>query len=96
MNNIKVVKFQSRLETADDGDTCHYGGTFTLDDMSYYFQGNDRNASLSNQVLEELLPGEEDALVSDEVVEKLIDAIHERRDLRLVVEGRTLRAIEPT
>ena len=73
---MRTITLVSSLETADDGNTTHYGGSFTLtdgeDSVHGYYRGCDRSntaTSCVEQALNEcfcvVVPEEQDLMIDD-------------------------------
>lgn len=111
MGSIFAIKVSSQLETADDGDACHFGGTFTVttkenaaDDIcEYYFRGNDRYTTPGKIVLERIYTlygateGEYDEDVPIGQLEYMLsDAIYNQETVLLLIdENNIITQIEP-
>lgn len=81
---MRSITLSFALQTADDGNTTHFGGSFTVDELNnpneFYFHGNDRGTSVADIIFETLLE-HWDVDIGDEEDNPNYDHIHHNMDM---------------
>ncbi len=82
---LRFVLDFSNVESADNGNTTYFGGSYTIDGVEKRAKGNDRSDNYQDEVLDHIVDKCKekwsDLLTEEDVMDQLVSDLHEAIDL---------------